>query len=162
MLEVELTSELLIAGVAGMQDKKKSIDVFYESHEEIYPNQSRDEKRFSEVMNTISETFPGASSELEASEFHRPPLFYTLYCTVYHKMFGLPGQQRSTQKRRLTPDDRNALKDAVLTLSEIIADAKDPKKTVPTKYAAFVLACQRQTDNITPRKVRFNSLCDAC
>jgi len=30
MLEVELTSELMIAEMGGMQDKKKSIDDFYE------------------------------------------------------------------------------------------------------------------------------------
>jgi hypothetical protein len=35
MLEVELTSELLIALNSGMQDKKKSIDTFYAQWEEV-------------------------------------------------------------------------------------------------------------------------------
>src|SRR5262249_28333378 len=88
MLEVELTSELLIATNDGMQDKKGTIDDFYREFEEAYPNQARDEKRFCETIGAISETFNG---DLKASAFHRPPLFYTLYCVVFHHLFGLPG-----------------------------------------------------------------------
>src|SRR5204863_2477103 len=77
MLEVELTSELLIAGSAGMQDKKKSIDSFYRDWENSYPNQTRDENRFIETLGIISEVFP--DKELSSSAFRRPPLFYSLY-----------------------------------------------------------------------------------
>src|SRR5260370_35945716 len=86
MLEVELTSELLIAGNAGMQDKKKSVDTFYEKWEGEYPDQERDAKRLRDTFGMISETFP--EDELVNSEFRRPPLFYTLYCVVFHHMFG--------------------------------------------------------------------------
>ena len=104
MLEVELTSELLIAGYDGMQDKKVTIDDFYMRFEELYPYQGRDEKRFREVIGAISETFPG--EDLSDSQFRRPPLFYTLYCVVYHHIYGLPKVDRSTPKKGLTPDQR--------------------------------------------------------
>jgi hypothetical protein len=158
MLEVELVSELLIAGNAGMQDKKKSIDDFYEGWESSYPEQVRDEKRFNEVMSTLSETF--ADEALAESDFRRPPLFYSLYCVVFHHLFGLPGIQRATPKKRLTADQRDALKQAVVLLSEKIVQAKDPDVDLPAKYKTFVAACSRQTDNIQPRKIRFNSLFD--
>lgn len=96
MLEVELASELLIAGNAGMQDKKKSINSFYDTWEKSYPDQARDEKRFKDTLDAISETF--ANGDLANSDFRRPPLFYTLYCVVFHHLFGLPGIRRASPK----------------------------------------------------------------
>ncbi len=158
MLEVELTSELLIAGHSGMQDKKTSIGDFYDEWENGYPEQKRDEKRLKGTMNVISEAF--VNDELKLSDFRRPPLFYTLYCVVFHRLFGLPGVQRATPRKTLTPDQQNGLRDAVGFLSEKIAESKDPTAETPPKYKAFVLACQRQTDNILPRKTRFDTLYD--
>ena len=156
MLEVELTSELLIAQSDGMQDKKTTIDDFYTKFEDSYPEQARNENHFRDVINTISETFQG--DDLSDSAFRRPPLFYTLYCVVYHHIFGLPKIQRSTPRKHLTGDQRETLKDAVIVLSEKLAQSKDPAVSIPKKYAGFIAACQRQTDNHNPRKVRFDSL----
>jgi hypothetical protein len=155
MLEVELASELLIAGHDGMQDKKSSIDEFYGDHENPYSEEEDDERRFREVMRIISESFNG---ELSESEFSRIPLFYTLYCVVFHHMFGLPGIQRSTPKKRLNADQRESLQEAVGHLSEIIVRSKDPTAGAPEKYKGFVAACSGQTDNIKPRSTRFNML----
>jgi hypothetical protein len=171
MLEVELTSELLIAGTVGMQDKKGTIDDFYEEWENKYPTQARDEKRFVDTITAISESFrseifdPNSDEEsvddaLQESAFRRPPLFYSLYCTVYHHLFGLPGIKRPSPKKKLTPDDRDSLRQAVIRLSDIVVQSKDPTFSVPNRYVAFVAACQRQTDNINPRRVRFDSLFD--
>jgi hypothetical protein len=159
MLEVELTSELLIAGNQGMQDKKKSINGFYEKWEDSYPDQERDHKRFIETIGVISDTFP--DDELANSEFRRPPLFYALYCVVFHHMFGLPGVQRVSPKKRPSLEQRERLRDAVSLLSEKISDSKDPAIDIPAKYKAIISASQRQTDNIQPRKVIFSSLFDA-
>ena len=156
MLEVELTSELLIAGHDGMQDKKVSLNTFYEKWEDSYPEQDVDTKRFAETMNTISETFP--KDELRTTNFRRGPLFYTLYCVVYHRLFGIPGIQRSTPRKRLTADQRDDLRDAVTRLSDKITESKDATVELSAKYKSFVAACARQTDNIGPRKIRFNSL----
>jgi hypothetical protein len=158
MLEVELVSELLIAGNEGMQDKKKSIDDFYDKWETSYPDQARDDKRFNEVMSAIAETF--TDDALAESDFHRPPLFYSLYCAVFHHLFGLPGIQRATPKKKLTADQRDDLRQAVVLLSEKIVQSKSPDINLPPKYKTFVEACARQTDNIQPRKIRFNRLYD--
>src|SRR5262249_20257882 len=143
MLEVELTSELLIAGSDGMQDKKTTIDDFYKKWEKKYPSRERDQKRFAETMATISETF--SNGDLSSSEFRRPPLFYTLYCAIYHHLYGLPGIHRATPKRKLKSDERESLKDAVAEISEAVANVKDPDYIVPRKLSAFVVASQRQT-----------------
>ena len=63
-------------------------------------------------------------------------------------------------RKGLTADERDALKGAVIFLSEKISESKEPEVEIPAKYKSFVLACGRQTDNIQPRKIRFNSLYD--
>lgn len=156
MLEVELTSELLIAGHAGMQDKKESLNRFYAKWEDDYPEQQRDEKRFEEVLETISETFTDDS--LSDSAFSRPPLFYILYCVIYHRLFGLPDVLRQTPRKRLSADDRESLLEAVIKLSDIIVQSKDPANETPKRYVAFVQAGSAQTDNIKPRQTLFNTL----
>lgn len=158
MLEVELTSELVIAGMSGMQDKKKSIDEFYEEREDSYPSMKIDKQRFENVMEELSESFPGG---LGGSVFRRPPLFYTLYCVVFHRRFGLPGIQRQSPKKKLTLSERDGLREAVEKLSDIFANLKSDKTySPPKKYAHFISATTRQTDNIIPRKARFDSLYD--
>jgi hypothetical protein len=159
MLEVELTSELLIAGNCGMQDKKNSIDKFYSEWDDAYPTRSRDEQRFKATMNEISETF--VEQQLSDTIFRRPPMFYTLYCSVFHHIFGLPGIQRRSPKKKLSTDEKDSLREAVETLSTRVAEAKNPEVDTPSRFKPFVLACQRQTDNIIPRKTRFDALYDA-
>jgi len=158
MLEVELVSELLVAINAGMQDKKNTIDDYYEDWDEAYPSQKADTLRFTETMSTISETF--GVSDLEQTEFRRPPMFFTLFCVVYHHLYGLPKILRQSPKRKLNADQRESLKDAVAKLSEVLEQSKDPARmqAIPTKYAAFVLASSRQSDNVKPRTERFNTL----
>lgn len=158
MLEVELVSELLIASHLGMQDKKDGINQFYEDHEEKYAERDRDEKRFRETMETLSDTFD--KGQLSDSAFRRVPLFYTLYCVVFHHTFSLPGAQRPSPKKRLSVDQRERLRDAVVQLSEVVLQSKDDTYKVPKRLTSFVNACQQQTDNIGPRKVRFTSLYD--
>lgn len=154
MLEVELASELLIAGKAGMQDKKRTIDTFYSDQDEAYPEKKRDEERFCATIDTITETI---DAELKETAFRRPPLFYTLYCATYHRLFGLPGEPHKTPKRPLSKEDRQSLRDAVIQLSEYIAANRDDQPA-PAKYEQFIAACSVQTDNIKPRKTRFDFL----
>jgi hypothetical protein len=159
MLEVELTSELIIAGLAGMQDKKKSVDQFYKDHEENFPGMIAAESRFCETMLEISEAF---GKTLAETEFRRPPLFYTLYCVVYHHRFGMPSILRASPRRGLNQSERHSLREAAEKLSDIITKAKEDKAFTPAKkHIAFLAASARQTDNLNPRKERFNSLYDA-
>src|ERR1035441_4368723 len=151
MAEVELTSELLIAGNVGMQDKKKTINKYYEDWETVYPDEDKDKKRFIETMNTISETFK--HEDLAITQFRRSPLFYSLYCAVFHRIFGLPDFRRATPHKKLTTDERDGLKEAVALLSEKIIDSKDPDTDIDTVRSTpqlhkasylFFLTCNRE------------------
>ncbi len=154
MLEVELTSELLIAQIAGMQDKKKSIDEFYARFDEEFTNQKMLERRFRDVIDEISEA---CGPFLKDSEFSRPPLFYTLFCAIYHRVYALPNFNVFTPKKALSNDRRLALAGAVRHLSDVIAAGR-AGDAVPGGLEGFVAACLRQTDNIKPRTERLRIL----
>lgn len=152
MLEVELTSELLIASLHGMQDKKKSIESFYKKYDVRFAKRAQAEGRFRQVMTAIDEVI---GDDLGDTEFRRGPLFYTLYCVIYHRMYGLPGEKVKTPARALTSGEREALRDAVVGLSEVY-ESRD--EGVAPEYVNFIEACLRQTDNIGPRRTRFREV----
>jgi hypothetical protein len=155
MLEVELTSELLIASIAGQQDKKKSIDTFYGDYDEVFPEKAHLENRFVAVIDAISQAL---DTDLAETEFKRVPLFYTLFCVVYQRLFGLPGETLLTaRKKRMSAEEGTRLKDAVIDLSDRLAAAKGDSPVAPADLP-FINACLRQTDNIKPRQARFNRL----
>jgi hypothetical protein len=155
MFEVELTSELLIAGLHGMQDKKKTINKYYAEYEEHFPGRTEAQQRFRETLDVIGEAL---NDTLADTEFRRPPMFYTLYCAVYHRMFGLPKQTLPTAKRKLARIDLKRLSDSVADLSDKITAAK-ANEPLREEYRPFVTACLRQTDNIIPRQTRLETLC---
>jgi hypothetical protein len=55
MSEVELSSELMILMLDGIQDKKKSIDAFYERYDEEFPDQERIGQRFRATIDVLTE-----------------------------------------------------------------------------------------------------------
>lgn len=154
MLEVELTSELSIALLDGMQDKKKSIDEFYGRYEEEYRSRSQIERRFREVIDEINEVF---DEGIASTEFSRAPLFYSLFCAVAHRRFGLPNSALATPKKTLNAAEREGLADAVQRLSDTIEKAREGD-AIPNSLKGFVGASLTQTDNIKPRQERLRVL----
>ncbi len=154
MLEAEFVSEVFIAFLAGMQDKKKSIDAFYDKYDQEFRQQSVVEKRFREAVDDINEALGGV---LETTVFRRPPILYSLFCVIYHRRHGLPLATVSRPKSALSKHDRLSLREAVESLSEKVEAARTGEE-VPTRYRGFVNACLQQTDNIKPRETRFQVL----
>jgi hypothetical protein len=154
MSEVEFVGEAVIAILSGMQDKKKSIDAFYEKYDNEFELKNQTEQRFRDVIDDINETL---EDSLVSSSFRRMPLFYTLFCVIVHHRYGLPGVSLPTPRRRLNRDEYYSLREAVATLSESLESAK-AKHSYPDAHREFVAACMSQTDNIQPRTQRFNSL----
>lgn len=154
MLEAEFVSEVLIAFLDGMQDKKTSIESFYDKLDDEFPEQARLEKYFREGVDEITESIGDA---LMDTVFRRPPILYSLFCVLHHHRHGLPGASVATIKRPLSQDERLSLREAVESLSARVESAR-VGEAVPAQYAAFVKSCLQQTDNIKPRETRFKVL----
>lgn len=154
MIEVEFTSELLIAILAGMQDKKSSIDQYYADYDETFAGRDKVIQQFSAVLDEINAAFP---ETLADTEFRKTPLFYTLFCVILHRRFGLPNAPIDSPRRAITKDNRQSINTAVRNLSEALIHMRQ-KKTAPRGYERFVASASSQTDNIRPRETRFTEL----
>lgn len=154
MLEAEFVSDVFVAFLDGMQDRKRSLDSFYSRYDERFPEQKKVEKGFREVVDVLTESM---GDELASSNFRRPPLLYSLFCVVYHRLHGLPKVALATPRKALTRNDRLRLRESVQLLSAALDDAR-AKEPVLNKYDEFVQACSKHTDNIGPRATRFKTL----
>ena len=148
MREAELTSELLIGMLEGLQDKKKSIDRYYETWDETFPKKNLATTRFREMIDVLEELVGGT---LKKTKFSRPALFYSLFLAVYDLRWGL--KREPVNHRAVALSRAKHVQKALQRLSNIIG-----MDTPPAKYARFVTACQRQTDNIDPRRIRHHTL----
>lgn len=154
MLEVEFVSELLILIMAGLQDKKTSIDKFYADYDEEFPDRQAIERRFRTTMDELADA---VGDILPRSEFRRIPPFYSLFGAVHHRMFGVPNLSLHTPGRRLGRADKEALATAIERLSAFVEAGRQGEE-VPSRYQRFVTACLSQTDNIQPRLQRLNTI----
>jgi nucleoside diphosphate kinase len=154
MSEAELTSELLIILLSGMQHKKDTIENFYRDYDAEFPNQSKIESRFRSVIDAIQKIL---ESELIDTEFHRSPFFYSLFAVVSHRLFGIPGQTTGRSKTALTSAEIQTARDALLKLSELITQGKEAKGNGDVS-SKFLDACLKSTDKLPQRQIRFDTI----
>lgn len=156
MSEVELASELIILMLDGIQDKKKSIDTFYEKYDDEFPERERVEQRFRSTIDALTEA---AGEELKKTVFRRVPLFYSLFSAIFHRMYGVPQLNISTPKRGgLIRSEQEGLQSALRVLSNALSAVTEDAGFPPASYEAFVTACLRQTDNLRPRQIRLETI----
>jgi hypothetical protein len=87
MGEINLVADLIIAMIEGIKSKKQ-IKKYYNQYESMFDHDvSELEEKFDQVIQAIVELYPEGLSE---TEFRRPALFYTLFTTVAHRLFGIP------------------------------------------------------------------------
>jgi hypothetical protein len=154
MDEVEMVSELVVAEIDGLQDKKKSLETFYQEKDLEFADREKYVDRFRAVITEISESLDVPLSE---TEFSRKPLFYSLFTAVYHRMYGLPKCGLARKKAgALTAAERVRIFETVVSLSEAIDNfqSDDDDAEVPEALTPFISASLRQTDNIKPRNLR--------
>lgn len=151
MADAELVSELLVAMLAGLQDKKKSLEKFYKDYDEKFDKADECEDRFRVIIEDIKKIL---GSDLERTRFRRKTMFYSVFCVFYDFRFGLPprvGGLRTVPVNRYA-NCRRALRQLN---TQIEAEVPSPK------YQAFFNACKQQTDNIQPRQVRHDTILTA-
>lgn len=96
MSDVTLSAELIIAMCEGIQSKKQ-LSHFYRSYENDFPYDTDSlAANFSSTLTAITAIYPEG---LQASEFRRIHLFYSLFTSIYHLKYGLPGSDPSTANK---------------------------------------------------------------
>lgn len=154
MDEAELTSELVIAMMGGLQDKKKSINSYYQENDDRFPEQKRMVKQFERVLEWIENNV----GDLKETAFARRAMFYSLFVAVADTLYGIPkglGPLRKAPalltrpQRAITTRELERLSDAAL--------AQSP----PPRLVEFAVASSRQTDNLRPRRIRHRAISNA-
>lgn len=118
MLEVNLVADLLIAMLEGIKSKKQ-VKKFYDQYESTFEYDTDAlEQKFDQVVSAINAIYPEGLSD---TEFRRPHLFYSLFTTVAHRQFALPGLPPPPPNGYSSPEAaRNALErvDEIFAISD--------------------------------------------
>jgi hypothetical protein len=102
MLDVEFISELTVASIHGVQNKKLTLDKYYEMYEDEFPERSETKFTFDIVNREIISCLPNISK----TRWSKKTDFYTLFVLLAHKKHLLP---LSEGKRELASQILNDL-----------------------------------------------------
>ena len=106
-------------------------------------------------MDLIGAIWP---ESLLQTSFHRVPLLYSLFCTIYHMQYGLPGLEakRVPVKRSDLPKIRGAL----AKIDDIFEVSKSEVDRLPLRERQFRLATDVHTIHASNRVIRADYLID--
>lgn len=150
MIEAELTSDLLVAMIDGIQSKK-AIESYYRKFDDELPGREEHEARFTETMGLIDSVL---GRRIPDTPFKRIHMFYSLFCSFYHIKFGMDGLDSAPKI------DLVANKAKVMAALEQITETfekDDEERTVAER--AFMEAARRATTDQPQRKARSNYIC---
>jgi hypothetical protein len=100
MLDVEFVSEIAIARIHGLQNKKATLDRWYEIYERSYPEKDRIETEFQTVLGELGQIIP----DIAKTRWRKKSDFYTLFLVFANHISDLPlsktGRAKAAKKLR--------------------------------------------------------------
>jgi len=149
MGEADLCTDIVVAMVDGIQDKK-SVEKYYRMYEDEFPSRDVLVERFKRCIDTLAEILQETPMD---SDFRQTAMFYSLFCVVYDLMFGLPrGEPKRTALKK---ESISSISKALQRLDhELKSDIPDPK------YAKFKDAATRATADRARRLLRHEIIRD--
>lgn len=153
MSDVELTTELVIASLDGIQKKdNKLIESYYKKYDDEFPQKKEIESNFRKTIDTIDNVY---GEFLPNSIFRGSPLFYSLYCLIYDLLFGL---KDSENEIRIQEKDYGKIRNALEELESFLEFASEDKEEVPKEIRDFIEDYTRHTTAESVRKRRHKFL----
>jgi len=153
MYDVELTTELVIASIDGIKEKKaKFIENYYKIYDDNFPFKKQIEENFRNTIDTIDEIY---GDVLPNSLFSGTPLFYSLYCLIYDLLFGL---KNSDNKMRIQEKDYLKIRNALEDLESILESASNEGTDGPESIRTFIEDYTRHTTLLKVRLRRHKFL----
>lgn len=149
MADAELTSELVITMIDGLQDKRK-IEAFYNEYEDKFPQREKIKSEFKKCIDTIGEIY---GDMLPESFFKRLPPFYSLFCVIYDLLYGIKIHEANKRRIAITPKDYPKIKVALENLEDSL---KEHDQNLEIKQ--FVEDCTRHTTSLPERERRHDFL----
>ena len=156
MGEAEFTAELLIAVSQGIKAKSKGIiDNTFREFDDTFPNRLIIMKNFRETMDMIAAIM---QDSLEESCFRRVPLFYSLFCAMYHMQYKLP--HLNSKRVQIKHADLPKIRVALEKVEPIFEVDKSDIDQLSSKEKSFRLATDVHTIHASNRLLRAKYLAD--
>jgi hypothetical protein len=153
MAEAELAADLLMALIGGVQ-ASSNVEQYYSRFEDDPGPLEEVEARFDEIMSYIGSIYP--PTEITQTNWNRTPLFYTLFTSLGHLLFGLEGIDVQRPKKKISVKDvgklRVRLDEVSVRYDEVWRDKDSPN--APTDYKTFIDFSRRHTTNANARIYR--------
>jgi uncharacterized protein with ParB-like and HNH nuclease domain len=147
MLDIEYVAELLIGIMHGPQNKKASLDAFFEAYDDKIPNKIVWLKEFEETRSSIEQLVP----ELKASRWKGRSDFYSLFLAVHEVAKG-----RILPKTKL-PKAQQALKNFGEQVTGMLS--KDAARhRYPTPIRRYAVAVEKAASDKDRRETRHQIL----
>jgi len=144
MLDVEFVSEIAIAHLHGLQNKKEHLDKYYAALEKGFEDQSRLEQVFESVIGELRAVLP----DIAKTRWRKKSDFYTLFVFLAAHAESLP--LSSAKRKTLT----TALVNFGSKIDAYIAEAGPGVATVRN----YARAVERAASDLTSRRARQEAL----
>jgi hypothetical protein len=157
MAEAELSSDLLVALVDGVQTNK-SIEQHYKKYEDEAGPLDKAIKQFDEIMSYIGTIYP--PEELVGTNWSRIQLFYTLFTAIGHCLYGVGGLDKAPRSKlslSKVGQVRVCLDEISATYDTVTADIDNP--SAPKDYKNFIDRSRRRTTDTASRVERADFVC---
>jgi len=148
MGEAELASDLLVVAV-GEIESNKTIPQYYKAYNEEEIDLSEQNQRTITALDYIMKLYP--PNELKQTNFKRVQLFYSLFCAVFHSLYGINKFKASRNTRIL-----GQLEKMRLRLDNFSALYDKEEKEIED----FIDASRRATTDKARRELRARTLCE--
>jgi hypothetical protein len=159
MAEAEIAADLFVALMEGVQTNKK-IEQYYKKYDDTLEPVEEAAKKFDNIMSYVGSIYP--AQELVHTNWSRVQLFYTLFVSIGHCLYGLKGLD---PKNRISINEKMATKlrvkfDEISSAYTDAAEAMDKKDPESAKeYREFVNWSRRGTTDTGSRVGRADFVC---
>ena len=123
MQEVELTSELVIVMLAGLQEKNpKGISEYYQKYDEDFPKQGFISARFRYIFDSIEKNLRDVMSKV----FRKRTVFYALFSVLYDLHYGIGSELVRAKPKPITAKQITY----IISKGQEIVDGKAPQEVM--------------------------------
>lgn len=142
--DAELTAELIVAMIDGLQDGKKSVAKFYEKFNDSFPLAEETISKFRSTIDLIAFVFGDGLCD---TVFKRSSLFYSLFCVFFDCKYGLPRMDMG----RIPVNEKT--KTSILKGLNTISENNKYKRHEP-KYEEFEQTLATSSNRLREREFR--------
>jgi hypothetical protein len=148
MLDAEFVSELAVAVLNGLQNKKKLLEEFYQQYETSFEDEDRLRSIFRQTLGELQQILPNIAS----IRWRKKSDFYTMFLVFAEHAGDLP---LTAEKRTLARE--KLVKFASLVDEAIRSDSEDPT-TVSSNVRDYLRNVERAASDLGSRKQRSDIL----